>query len=332
MRRGACSPRRFCLGVSLGMSQQRAGSKVFCPHTVGQGGPFSPPSACVPCTFDFHVFSVFVGVVQMDTEELGARGSPTQMTVSTQLHYAWLKPDPCPPSRHLLLLRWLPRSEKGPAGFSSRNSGSSFTPSSGPLPSKASRDAATSVPRYTLVLAFPTSTLGHNIFLSPPLSVHSSPNSHDEPSETQFRSRHHLLLRAIRVSGFHLKSGPEVLALAQQQVLPFWPLHILTLPTSAPFRFPTKPCFSLCKLFPRLPWRLPARPSGFSLHSPSAESSLTPPPNLDQFPHFKNINLGASLVAQWLRIRLPTQGTRVRALVREDPTCHGATSPVRHNC
>ena len=39
----------------------------------------------------------------------------------------------------------------------------------------------------------------------------------------------------------------------------------------------------------------------------------------------------ASLVAQWLRIRLPMQGTRVRALVWEDPTCHGATRPVRHN-
>ena len=41
--------------------------------------------------------------------------------------------------------------------------------------------------------------------------------------------------------------------------------------------------------------------------------------------------LGTSLVAQWLRIRLPMQGTRVRALVREDPTCRGATKPVRHN-
>ena len=39
----------------------------------------------------------------------------------------------------------------------------------------------------------------------------------------------------------------------------------------------------------------------------------------------------ASLVAQWLRIRLPMQGTRVRALAREDPTCRGATKPVRHN-
>ena len=39
----------------------------------------------------------------------------------------------------------------------------------------------------------------------------------------------------------------------------------------------------------------------------------------------------ASLVAQWLRICLPMQGTRVRALVWEDPTCRGATKTVRHN-
>ena len=40
---------------------------------------------------------------------------------------------------------------------------------------------------------------------------------------------------------------------------------------------------------------------------------------------------GASLVAQCLRIPLPMQGTRVRALVQEDPTCCGATKPVYHN-
>ena len=40
---------------------------------------------------------------------------------------------------------------------------------------------------------------------------------------------------------------------------------------------------------------------------------------------------GTSLVAQWLRIRLQMQGTRVRALVWEDPTCCGATKPVCHN-
>ena len=46
---------------------------------------------------------------------------------------------------------------------------------------------------------------------------------------------------------------------------------------------------------------------------------------------FLNKTLRTSLVAQWLRIRLPMQGTRVRTLVREDPTCRRATKPVRHN-
>ena len=39
-----------------------------------------------------------------------------------------------------------------------------------------------------------------------------------------------------------------------------------------------------------------------------------------------------SLVAQWLRICLLMQETRVRALVWEDPTCHGAAGPVSHSC
>ena len=38
-----------------------------------------------------------------------------------------------------------------------------------------------------------------------------------------------------------------------------------------------------------------------------------------------------SLVAQWLGIHLSMQGTRVRALAREDPTCRVATKPVCHN-
>ena len=41
---------------------------------------------------------------------------------------------------------------------------------------------------------------------------------------------------------------------------------------------------------------------------------------------------GASLLSQWLRIHLPLQGTWVQALVQEDPTCRGATKPMRHNC
>ncbi|KAJ8795847.1 hypothetical protein J1605_002609 [Eschrichtius robustus] len=38
-----------------------------------------------------------------------------------------------------------------------------------------------------------------------------------------------------------------------------------------------------------------------------------------------------SLVAQWIRIRLPMQGTWVRALVQKDPTCHRTTKPMHHN-
>ena len=40
---------------------------------------------------------------------------------------------------------------------------------------------------------------------------------------------------------------------------------------------------------------------------------------------------GAFLVVQRLRISLPMQGTWVRALVWEDPTCQGATKPLCHN-
>ena len=51
----------------------------------------------------------------------------------------------------------------------------------------------------------------------------------------------------------------------------------------------------------------------------------------NQLKHSIRINCRASLVAQWLRILLPMQGTRVQALLREDPTCRRATKPVRHN-
>ena len=46
---------------------------------------------------------------------------------------------------------------------------------------------------------------------------------------------------------------------------------------------------------------------------------------------YKDGPVWTSLVAQWLRIRLPMQGTRVRSLGREDPTCLGAPKPVRYN-
>ena len=40
---------------------------------------------------------------------------------------------------------------------------------------------------------------------------------------------------------------------------------------------------------------------------------------------------GTCMVAQWIRIHLPMQGTQVRSLVQEDPTCHGATKLMCHN-
>ena len=41
---------------------------------------------------------------------------------------------------------------------------------------------------------------------------------------------------------------------------------------------------------------------------------------------------GTCLLVQWLRSRLPMQGTWVRSWVRKDPTCCGATEPMHHNC
>ena len=58
----------------------------------------------------------------------------------------------------------------------------------------------------------------------------------------------------------------------------------------------------------------------------------TPPPTLAGCVKWTKTKSWASLVAQWFRIHLPMQGTRVRALVREDPTCRRATKPVHHNC
>ena len=40
-----------------------------------------------------------------------------------------------------------------------------------------------------------------------------------------------------------------------------------------------------------------------------------------------DMNYRASLVVQWLRILLAMQGTLVRFLVQEDPTCHRANKP-----
>ena len=77
-----------------------------------------------------------------------------------------------------------------------------------------------------------------------------------------------------------------------------------------------------------------------SVHHVSVESCIVPALVgaqaiiLDSASRDKMIKMrgkGASLVAQGLRVCLPVQGTRVRALVWEDPTCRGATGPVNHN-
>ena len=52
---------------------------------------------------------------------------------------------------------------------------------------------------------------------------------------------------------------------------------------------------------------------------------------LQYFENYQNVRQRASLVVQWLRVCLPMQGTRVRALVWEDPTCRGAAGPVSYN-
>ena len=67
------------------------------------------------------------------------------------------------------------------------------------------------------------------------------------------------------------------------------------------------------------------------LPSPQGQSEVAGSPVTMPLSWIKNGEPGTSLVVQWLRIRLPMQGTRVRALVREDPTGHEATKPVRHN-
>ena len=58
---------------------------------------------------------------------------------------------------------------------------------------------------------------------------------------------------------------------------------------------------------------------------------IKPRTNMPRHILIKLSKIRASLVAQWLKICLPMQGTRVRALVWEDPMCCGATGPVSHN-
>ena len=98
--------------------------------------------------------------------------------------------------------------------------------------------------------------------------------------------------------------------------------------------------FLICLLSPRLPargqaWRqCTLNKRAFCKRQVSR--CLRPP---SQSTHgVRNNTYGASLVAQWLRIHLPMQGTRVRALVRKIPRaaeqlspCATATEPTSHS-
>ncbi|KAJ8786087.1 hypothetical protein J1605_006667 [Eschrichtius robustus] len=75
-------------------------------------------------------------------------------------------------------------------------------------------------------------------------------------------------------------------------------------------------------------------PQLLSLHSRAREPQLLSPCATTTEAHRESIKIqevGTSLVAQQLRIHLPMQGTRVPALIREDPKCCRATKPMRHN-
>ena len=81
--------------------------------------------------------------------------------------------------------------------------------------------------------------------------------------------------------------------------------------------------------FPSLPLPGPSPPRLIPA-SPSPQL-LPASPRTSELNSGTKTPIGTSLVAQWLRISLPMQGTWVRSLVQEDPTCRGATKPVRHN-
>ena len=78
---------------------------------------------------------------------------------------------------------------------------------------------------------------------------------------------------------------------------------------------------------------VPYKTKHTSIHTiqPSNCTAWCLPKGTENFYPHKNLHTGTSLVAQWLRIHLPMQGTRVWSLVQEDPTCRGATEPVCHN-
>ena len=77
-------------------------------------------------------------------------------------------------------------------------------------------------------------------------------------------------------------------------------------------------------------WDLPG--PGFKPLSPAVAGRFltTAPPGKPPFFILK-MEVGDFPGGAVVKNRLPTHGTQVRALVQEDPTCRGATKPMRHS-
>ena len=91
------------------------------------------------------------------------------------------------------------------------------------------------------------------------------------------------------------------------------------------------PAGSKQHLQPVLP-RVPSPPRVLSVSVTSLDASPQKLKNSARLQINRNENSfkeesRASLVAQWWRVYLPTQETRVWSLIGEDPTCWGATKP-----
>ena len=84
-----------------------------------------------------------------------------------------------------------------------------------------------------------------------------------------------------------------------------------------------------CRMTPVFPFRASTSPSPGLCSLPNTSRRLHACYYL--YLQDKKLRSRTSLVFQWLRIQLPVQGTWVQSLVREDPTCLGATKPVCHN-
>ena len=157
------------------------------------------------------------------------------------------------------------------------------------------------------------------------------------------RSRGSVSPKYVTQPGSHRTwaSNPEPRPLPARDVpipppLSAWPLSpavLTSLPgTATPHKLtpsPPDPAAGLTAL-PRSPPETDKGYGGSPLPQVSSNSERRRGVTFRRIPMDQKPWLRASPVAQWLRVRLPMQGTRVHAPVQEDTTCHGAAGPVSH--